>query len=206
MCPGSASRLSKRDTSVPSDVEQKSKRLLFFFMRTIFLDIDGVLNDHRPFPNHYCGIKPECLACLTTILEAAPDVKIVLSSAWRYLVHAGAFNERGLEYLLNIHGAPYELYHQRIIGTTETDEETCLALGIMEKGADLDYAWLKENGHEIRVIQIERFAQTHNIGTYVVIDDLPLSTPALVQTDPSTGLLPGDVDRVLRVLESKEYQ
>jgi hypothetical protein len=162
-----------------------------------------VLNDHRPFPNHYCGIKPECLACLTAILEAAPDVKIVLSSAWRYLVHSGAFNERGLEYLLNIHGAPYELYHQRIIGVTETDEDTCLALGIMDEGAVLDYEWLKEYGYDLRAIQIERFAQAHNIGVYAVIDDLPLPTPALVQTDPDTGLLPGDVERVLHLLDSK---
>lgn len=170
-------------------------------MRTLFLDVDGVLNDHQPFPNRYCGIKPECVSCLTAILEAMPDVKIVVSSAWRYLMHSGAFNERGFEYLLNIHGAPYELYHERIIGMTETEEQTCLSLGIMEEGVSLDYEWLKENGHDIRVIQIERFAAAHNIDSYAVLDDLPLPSPYLIQTHPDTGLTPPDVERVIALLQ-----
>jgi len=73
-------------------------------MKVIFLDIDGVLNGHE-FCEHAksCGINPECVCELNRII-AATDAKIVLSSAWRYMVHGGALTLKGFEYMLRTHG------------------------------------------------------------------------------------------------------
>jgi len=72
--------------------------------RILFLDIDGVLNDHAmcEVPN-CCTIKPACMASLNRIIHDT-DCKIVLSSAWRYIVHGHDMTCRGFEYMLRTHG------------------------------------------------------------------------------------------------------
>lgn len=51
-------------------------------MKVLFLDIDGVLNNfhQRNFGEKFS--QPSC-AALNTIIHAVPDLKIVISSAWR---------------------------------------------------------------------------------------------------------------------------
>lgn len=63
-------------------------------MKVIFLDIDGVLNSmygikkRRLLDDGFCFSKDmfeENIECLNTILDACPDVKVVISSSWRRL-------------------------------------------------------------------------------------------------------------------------
>jgi hypothetical protein len=71
----------------------------------IFLDIDGVLNRwNRPGPHSPLLVEPHCMENLNSILDAVPDVKIVVTSSLRMLVHSGEMTVHGLEYLLRSHG------------------------------------------------------------------------------------------------------
>lgn len=58
-------------------------------MKLLFLDIDGVLNDHTRTPSGYCGIQADKVSHLNFILKEAPEVQIVISSAWRYIMLRG---------------------------------------------------------------------------------------------------------------------
>lgn len=84
----------------------------------IFLDIDGVLNGHDYNPVSQSNpIWPEKIMLLNHILQKT-GAKIVICSAWRYMVHGGAITLTGFEYLLRTHG----LMAGRIIGATCSDE------------------------------------------------------------------------------------
>lgn len=51
-------------------------------MKVLFLDVDGVLNNYHMRNFGEAFSQPSCDA-LNTILERVPDLKIVISSAWR---------------------------------------------------------------------------------------------------------------------------
>lgn len=57
-------------------------------MKVLFLDIDGVLNNRTAFgrdnPASFFYMAPENVATLLELLRRAPDLRIVISSAWRY--------------------------------------------------------------------------------------------------------------------------
>jgi hypothetical protein len=166
-------------------------------MQLLFFDVDGVLNRHKRRRNGYCGLEPACVSNLCRILAACPEVQLVISSAWRYAVTGGSMNCRGFEYLMMTYGAPYRQLHQRIHGHTVTDEAMAMQLGLMEEGAELDYLWLKENGCELRVEQIDAYAAAAGCTSYVVLDDLELPLPQLVLTDPAVGLTRAQVAEVV---------
>lgn len=167
----------------------------------IFLDVDGVLNDHNPHPNGYCGMVPHCVGFLKYILRAVPDAKIVVSSAWRYLIPE-AFTLKGFEYLLTMHGGPYDIFKDRVVGVTERDEAACVRLGLMEEGSTLDYAWLKENGCRVRAEQIEEYVRQSGNPPFVVLDDLNIGVRNQVQTDGAVGLSALDAVRAVQILQS----
>lgn len=54
-------------------------------MKIIFLDIDGVLNwvETKDFIDGFVGLDPANIASFNRIVDAHPDVKIVISSTWR---------------------------------------------------------------------------------------------------------------------------
>jgi len=84
----------------------------------IFLDIDGVLNGHEF--NHQAlsnVIERRCVHRLNRILDDT-DARIVLTSAWRYMIHGGSMTLQGFEYLLRSHG----VIAGRLIGATCLDE------------------------------------------------------------------------------------
>lgn len=169
----------------------------------IFLDFDGVLNDHKPLKNGYCNLKRSCLRELEYILRSLPDLKIVVSSAWRYLYFNGDVNLRGLEYIMCLFGIPFDVINEKIMFTTLSDEKTCLDLGLMEKDAVLDYQWLKENGLEIREIQIEHIASVLR-RPYVVVDDLPLKSKNFIQTNGLTGLTRKESNLIIKLIKQQE--
>lgn len=121
----------------------------------LFLDCDGSgLNGHERHANGYCGSRPDVVARLNRVI-AATDCVIVVSSAWRYLVHAGQMTVLGLESLLLTHGVDARC---RVAAVTGRDAapETC------DRGRQIT-AWL---------------AAHPEVGRYAVLDDLELDIPA----------------------------
>lgn len=161
-------------------------------MRLLFLDIDGVLNDHTAYANGYCKIREDLVEHLNAILLACPDVQIVLSSAWRYTVNTVS----AIETLLAVHGCNCS---RRIHGMTEPDEVT--HCGPMPDFGDRE-AWTRI-GLKLRATQIQRYVFDHAPHRWVVIDDLPLKLDeCLVQTDPKVGLTRAQAMRAVEILET----
>lgn len=72
--------------------------------RVLMLDVDGVLNTHRPHPNRFCGMDAVRLDRLERVVEQT-GCEIVLASAWRYMVLEGSMNLKGFANLMSTHGA-----------------------------------------------------------------------------------------------------
>lgn len=147
--------------------------------KLIFLDIDGVLNRHSYSElSQSNSIDPDCVARLNRILNAT-DARIVLSSAWRYMLIGKAMSIIGFDYLLRTHG----VIANRLIGRTPADEE------VTERGWQI-HQWRKENDH---------------CGKYVVIDDMDLHISPLhpfVQTQGDVGLTDKEADQVIAILNA----
>jgi hypothetical protein len=144
---------------------------------TIFLDIDGVLNRHVPHGNGYCGILPDCVEHLNTILDAVPDAVIVVSSAWRYMVLKCAMTCRGFEYLRLVCGVNF---WNRVEGCTVLDEDVAG-----------------------RAEQIRAYAEKHGAFPFVVIDDIDFAMPEQVKCDPGTGLTAELADCAVKMLKGE---
>lgn len=147
-------------------------------MKLLFLDIDGVLNDHKKNEyNNYCGIDKEKINLINRLLLHFPDLQIVISSAWRYLT-LSAMNMRGLEYLFLTYG----LIENRVIGHTVFDE----------------YIFNRPD-------QIEKYIMHHTCDNFVILDDLnidfgPNLESHLVRIDGSIGLVFNDLQRIIKIL------
>lgn len=151
----------------------------------LFLDIDGVLNGHEKQTNGYCGIQPHCVAHLNAILAAVPEVKLVISSAWRYLIDPVSMSLRGFEAMLLTHGVHC---HQRLHGRTADDPRA------------MSFEDYEELGCEWRREQIHKYAAASGAEVFAVLDDLSLDMPELVQTDGWEGLTAEDATRVIDML------
>lgn len=150
----------------------------------LFLDIDGVLNGHEfLLEAQSCKIDPACVRRLNRILKES-DARIILTSAWRYMVHGHAMTLEGFGYMLRTHGfaASVNGSERVIIDLTCRDED-------IELRADQVRAALASRPGDVR---------------YAVIDDLDLGfTEAglnFVQTDGRIGMTDDDADRVIAML------
>lgn len=162
-------------------------------MKVIFLDIDGVLNGHDwDEPAQSNRIRFRCVEQLSRILQAT-GAKIVLSSAWRYMIHGGAMTHTGFEYMLRTHGASGIV--GKIIGVTIRDEDTP------------GYHNFDKDGWEGRRLQIQTWLDAHSdVKTFVVIDDCPVPGfgDRFVETDGTTGLTAYEADKAIAVLNREE--
>ncbi len=155
-------------------------------MKILFLDIDGVLNGHEYVEEAQCSqIKPECVKHLNRILSET-GCKIVLSSAWRYLVLQKAMTLSGFEVMLRSHGVRCI---SRLIGTTCFDE-------------DKDDRYTDD-----RSGQIARYIASFKdpIESYAVVDDgdygfSKCQGPRFVHTDSKVGLTKEHADRLIEIL------
>jgi len=145
-------------------------------MTALYLDIDGVLNDHKPTPSGFCTIDADKVVHLNRILDACPEVQIVISSAWRYLILTGQMKLSGFENMLLTYGIKCR---QRIYGITPQDEDC-------------------------RGLLISKHAEREGIEHFVVLDDLALPIPQLVQTDGNVGLTSDIADCVIRRLQEEK--
>lgn len=161
----------------------------------LFLDIDGVLNAHEWDAEVMCGqIHPDKVDRLNRVLRAT-GARIVLSSAWRYIVHRGEMNLMGMEWLLRSH----RVLADRLVGVTAPDsmvrrpyrgDPATWTPAPDERGPQIS-RWLRENGGMAR--------------PYAVVDDLDLGISAcghpFVRTDGKVGLTDGDADRLIRLYD-----
>ena len=86
-------------------------------MSILFLDIDGVLNTHENDPEVMCGqIHRDKVQLLNGVLRDT-GARIVLSSAWRYIIYRNEATLMGLEWLLRSHG----MIAGRLIDITRKD-------------------------------------------------------------------------------------
>lgn len=160
-------------------------------IKYIFLDIDGVLNKHEVLESGYCGTNRECVSNFNKILDTFPELKIVISSAWRYLLLKNRMTIEGFEIMMFTHGLKCR---NRIIGYTKEDgkleDEPC------HRDSD---AWTK-SALSFRKQQIYQYAAENNIprNEFFVLDDLSLNMPELYQTDPSKGLTKENTDFIIK--------
>jgi hypothetical protein len=150
-------------------------------MKVLFLDVDGVLNRHDCDKVANCNpIHRNLVERLNWVLLTT-GAKVVLSSAWRYMVHRGELNMSGLDWLLRSHG----LAQDRLIGITKRDTMISRMTGFNGDPA----SWPAENE---RGQQITDWLIYNNPEVYAVVDDLDLGISAaghpFVQTDGSVGL------------------
>lgn len=150
-------------------------------MKIIFLDVDGVLNDHSKQSNGYCGIKKECVENLNLILNAIPDINIVISSAWRYMI-PNSMTLQGFEYMLLVSGINCA---GRLFGYTRRDSIT-----ENDDRGDQIKDFLKENP---------------TIEKYLIIDDMTFNYESLnlihYTTHSKRGLTFEDADNIIHYLK-----
>lgn len=171
-------------------------------MTVLFLDIDGVLNRHVRHGNGYCGMCPDCVSQLNRILLAVPDLKLVISSAWRYHVHKGHMTVAGLEQLLLTHGVDC---FGRVAGITRADSITYTddpSADWQDHSAEQWAEW----GLKWRVEQIREWAASNGVTEFIVVDDLALEMPELVQTDGDLGLTSYAAEQILERLGVKPVE
>lgn len=145
----------------------------------LFLDMDGVLNGHEwDFTGASCSLARGCVREFNRIVDFAKP-RIVLSSAWRYLILEGAMTVSGFHAMLRTHGVSHLA---NFVGHTVADEV------IPSRGSQISQ-WLSENG---------------NPQPYVVLDDLDLGISVnghpFVQTRKDVGLTRREADAVIEML------
>lgn len=160
-------------------------------MKALFLDIDGVLNGHEPLASGYAGICRERAAHLNAILDSSTDVRIVITSAWRYMILNGNMTLKGFEYLLLVSGVRCL---GRIHGHTCADGDVC------DEPPHDDVETWSRIGLQMRAGQIQRYIEQHGVTQFVVLDDLPLDVPNLVLTERHVGLTADHVANVVAML------
>lgn len=147
-------------------------------MKTLFLDIDGVLNINGGERQ----TEPHLVERLNKIM---PHIDaLVISSAWRMHMHYGDMTKDGFAFMLFTHGV------ERMIG---------------ERPASIDYTSMESRFSEgilsARPGQIMQYVREHGLSTWAVLDDMPLAGLSnFVKVDPSNGLSERNVSDVLRIL------
>lgn len=147
-------------------------------MKILFLDIDGVLNNHKSLVKQSYSIDPYNVENLNKIIRAT-DCQIVLMSAWRYLILDRHMTLRGFETLLSTHGV---LAYRRLIDLTEQDTI------VSERWHQVEN-WIKANKEKV--------------DTFVMLDDceeFPNYPQNFVKTDMEFGLTEQDADKAILIL------
>lgn len=167
----------------------------------LFLDIDGVLNDHTWHqPADSTTIDKPCMDRLNKIIEAT-DCDIVISSAWRYMILSQAMSPIGFYQMLRTHGLSK---HARIVGLTHPDEcnadnsrdsRVTYSDGVValpsNRGEQIAH-WLKKYGEGRR---------------YCVVDDRDdlgiqqLHVGNFIQTKSDTGMTDLEMNRIISILK-----
>ena len=166
-------------------------------MRVIFLDIDGVLNSTEFAERHFAEtgkglfmydfLDPDAVNRFKTFLEENTDVKIVLSSSWRYGDYKHTISDLEETWLKPI--LPY------VVGETIRSYEGHRGKEIkhfLENVKNPKYNYLRKDGEDF------------TIESYVIVDDdrdmLEEQIPHFVNTDYNTGLVEEDYEKIKKIL------
>ncbi len=136
--------------------------------RFIFLDIDGVLNNHERYANGYCKMNQANVQELNELLARIPDAKIVIISSWRYMIQTRSMTMEGFTNLLLSHG----------VNILDTSEDTS-QMDLMQKPVLKSRLYSRTVSDEQmsgRGKQIQHWMQDNMydrlIDRHVVIDDM----------------------------------
>lgn len=180
-------------------------------IRLIFLDIDGVLNNHVCDPMSMCGEIDSAKVRILNRVLFTTGAKLVLSSAWRYILFRREAKIEGIEWLLRSHG----LHSGRIIGLRDKYRvigpfaATTRSDTLKRKAYDgTPGSWPMENerGEQIRdwLRNFWTYLDYGQKARYVVIDDLDLGIREaghpFVQTNGGMGLTDADANLVTDLL------
>jgi hypothetical protein len=170
-------------------------------VKALFLDIDGVLNGHEwDDEAKSCNIRRECVAHLNRVVRET-GCKIVLSSAWRYMVHGGAMTLSGFWYMLRTHGL---VGHglSVIVGLTRKDDESVDPLDLKpDERARQIKDWLEwwaddaQMRAAVGLDAITRFAAVDDEDQGFALHGIPA-----VITDGKRGMTAEDADRLIEIL------
>jgi hypothetical protein len=162
-------------------------------MKLVFLDIDGVLNDYerswREVPDYNPEFVPTCVQNFNRIIRET-EARIVLSSSWRHLIHAGHMSLHGFQTLLRSHGVRGEL-----IGWTRPD--------LCEEPRWKQIAdWLRSPNHEGTAGESRSRLAGRKVERYCIIDDdhEAFGGRPGVQTAGGMGLTEADADAAIEIL------
>lgn len=165
--------------------------------RFLFLDFDGVLNtdnhtkrliaEGKAYRDGYGDLfDPEAVNNLRTIIDSAPDAKIVITSTWKDTI--GAASVRQLWKERNMPGRIYGMTRPFIPDFTTLD-------------SDFDMFIMAGKGHEV-----EQWLEEHVKGEYryVILDDmsyfLPKQESHQVKVDPFLGITEEDAAKAIGLL------
>lgn len=166
-------------------------------MKVLFLDIDGVLNGHEwDDEAKSCNVRRECVKHLNRVVRETGCV-IVVSSAWRYILHAGDMTPRGFGYMLRTHGL-LSGGRQLVVGYTAKDAEPVRQERHGERGRQCRQ-WLDDWSAALLT-----GSQPEPVASYAAVDDdddgfAEAGIPAVI-TDGGTGLTAADADRLIEML------
>lgn len=171
-------------------------------MKVLFLDIDGVLNGHEwDDEAKSCNIRRECVKHLNRVVRET-GCRIVLSSAWRYIVIGDDMTLKGFGYMLRTHGLLADCASRNlIVGHTRADDPSCdpADLKIDERAVQIR-EWLAEWQRLGRAVV--------PVAAYAAVDDeeqgFALHGIPAVITDGKLGMTAADADRLIEILNATE--
>ena len=169
-------------------------------MRLLYLDIDGVLNRCQKHTNGYLGMVIECVGHLNRVLREVPDAQVVVTSAWRYMVHNDMGTVGGLELMLLSHGLEVQ---DRVYGVTGTDETAIEGAHQLHQPAAEWWEWLRIHAPQVRSKQVlDHLDKYKPLGMpgFAVVDDMALDVPRFVQTRGQVGLTAEHASRLIELL------
>lgn len=161
------------------DTEKVEERIM---TKLIFLDIDGVLNNHPCWPKGPELHRPQC-DYLQQIIKRT-GAEIVLTSSWRAWIADGSMTCVGFKRLLDTHGIHAVIHGFIQAGPVDATDR-----------ADAIHDYLT-NGHFL-------FSPDGDC-RFAILDDLPIADPCLVRTDGYTGLTAEHVERACKILGEKK--
>lgn len=147
----------------------------------LFLDIDGVLIAYSKVDYSRPNFTPKCVEAFKAIVNAVPDVCIVLSSTWRLPQHINRLHELWVD-----HGLSESL----IIDATPDSRNDPTISPLHRRGLEIK-AWLDTNPNTIQ---------------WVVLDDdrysiePVLGTDRCVYTNSARGLNSDDAQNAIGIL------
>lgn len=200
-------KLNAKNAPTPRGHVVPSASPLLIRQPVLFLDIDGVLNGHEFMAAALsCSINRPCVEALNYVVARA-NPKIVLSSAWRYMILGKAMSITGFEYLLRTHGVSGMA--GRIIATTRADEVCSHCNFKHARGSQqVDHLGMHLcnacGRASTRGQQISAWLRANKVSVYAVVDDCDSGIAAaghpFVRTDGSVGLTLSTARRLASLL------